>query len=115
MRLKSEIWVKAYLRRCASEGVDAMLVRRGDSDAGAVYIKVSRLDGMALMFGPAPAGMDGAREERRFESSFTREIVPEAEADAFLARQVEFDSDIWIVAVEDRQGRHFLDEWLARR
>ena len=55
-----------------------------------------------------------AREERRFQSSFAREVVPEADADAFLARQIEFDSDIWIVAVDDRQGRHFLDEWLAR-
>jgi hypothetical protein len=113
MRLKSEIWVKAYLRRCAVEGADAILVRRGDSDAGAVYIKVSRLDGTAALFGPAPAGMEGAREERRFQASFTREVVPEAEADTFLARQIEFDSDVWIVAVEDRQGRHFLDEWLA--
>src|SRR5262245_52188747 len=114
MRLKTEIWVKAYLRRCAGEGADAILVRRGDSDAGAVYIKVSRLDGTASLFGPAPAGMEGAREERRFESSFAHEVVPEAEADAFLARQVEFDSDIWIVAVEARRGRHFLDEWLTR-
>jgi hypothetical protein len=113
MRLKSEIWVKAYLRRCASQGADALLVRRGDTDAGAVYIKVSRLDGTAWLFGPAPAGLDGAREERRFESSFTRGIVPEAEAETFLARQIEFDADIWIVAVEDRQGRHFLDEWLV--
>ena len=114
MRLKAEIWVKAYLRRCAGEGADAILVRRGDSDAGAIYIKVSRLDGTASLFGPAPAGLEGAREERRFESSFTREIVPEAEVDAFLARQIEFDADIWIIAVEDRQGRHFLDGWLAR-
>lgn len=112
MRLKTEIWVKAYLRRCAHEGADAVLVRRGDTDAGAIYIKVSRLDGTAALFGPAPAGWEGAREDRQFQASLSRE-VPEAEADAYLARQIDFDSDIWIVAVEDRQGRHFLDDWLA--
>lgn len=114
MRIKSELWVKAYLRRCQHEGVDAVLVRRGDADAGAVYIKLSRLDGTASLFGPAPAGLDAAREERQWQACLPNEVVPEADADAFLQRQMQFDSDIWIVTVEDRQGRHFLDEWLAR-
>lgn len=113
MRLKSEIWIKAYLRRCRVDGADALLVRRGDADAGAIYIKVSRLDGTAALYGPAPAGLDEAREERRWQPCLKGEAVPEPDADAYLARQVSFDADIWIVAVEDRAGRHFLDEWLA--
>jgi hypothetical protein len=113
MRLKSELWVKAYIRRCRLDGADALLVRRGDRDAGAIYIKVSRLDGTALLFGPAPAGLDEAREERRWQPCLRRQPTAEAEADAYLARQTSFDADIWIVAVEDRAGRHFLDDWLA--
>jgi hypothetical protein len=113
MRLKSEIWVKAYLRRCQVEGAAAVLVRRGDTDAGAIYIKVSRLDGTAALFGPAPAGMQEAREDRHWQSCIDRAPVSEAETDAYLARQIEFDPDIWIVSVEDRQGRHFLEDWLA--
>ncbi|MBO0765383.1 MAG: DUF1491 family protein [Hyphomicrobiaceae bacterium] len=113
MRLKSEIWVKAYLRRCRLEGADALLVRRGDADAGAIYIKLSRLDGTALLFGPAPAGLAGAREDRLWEPCLKGKPAGEAEVDAFLERQVGFDQDIWIVAVEDRAGRHFLDDWLA--
>lgn len=113
LRLKSEIWVKAYLRRCAAAGVAAVLLRRGDADAGAIYIKVSRLDGTAALFGPAPSGMDEAQEERRWQTCFEREPATEAEADAYLARQMEFDPDVWIVAVDDSQGRHFLEDWLA--
>lgn len=113
MRLKSELWVKAYIRRCQTEGAAAVLVRRGDADAGAIYIKVSGLDGTAQLFGPAPAGMEGAREERRWQPCLTREPAPEAEAEAYLRRQIEFDSDIWIVEVEDGAGRHFLEDWLA--
>jgi hypothetical protein len=113
MRLKSEIWVKAYLRRCQHEGAAAVLVRRGDTDAGAIYIKISRLDGTAALFGPAPAGLQEAREGHRWQSCFDREAVSETEADAYLGRQIDFDSDIWIVSVEDRQGRHFLEDWLA--
>ena len=113
MRLKAEIWVKAYLRRCQGEGADAVLVRRGDSDAGSIYIKISRLDGTAALYGPAPAGLGEAREDRRWQACLKREPAPESDADAYLARQIGFDPDIWIVAVEDRQGRHFLDDWLA--
>ena len=113
MRLKSEIWVKAYLRRCQVEGAAAALVRRGDADAGAIYVKVSRLDGSAALYGPAPAGLEAAREERHWALLLRSDTSPEAEADGHLARQIEFDPDIWIIEVEDRQGRHFLDDWLA--
>ena len=44
-----------------------------------------------------------------------RDPTPESDADAYLARQIDFDPDIWIVAVEDRLGRHFLEDWLASR
>jgi len=113
MRLKAEIWVKAYLRRCQHEGASAVLVRRGDTDAGAIYIKVSRLDGTALLFGPAPAGLDAAREERRWQPCLQAGSAAERDADAYLARQVEFDPDVWVVEVEDTAGRHFLDDWLS--
>src|SRR5204862_4112383 len=78
MRLKSEIWVKAYLRRCQVEGAAAVLVRRGDTDAGAIYIKVSRLDGTAALFGPAPAGLEEAREDRRWQPCLGRQSAAAA-------------------------------------
>jgi hypothetical protein len=113
MRIKSELWVKAYLRRCALEGAAALLERRGDSDAGAIYIKVSRLDGTAALFGPAPASLGARDSERRWQPCLATATAREAEADAYLARQLSFDPDLWIVAVEDRDGRHFLEDWLA--
>ena len=91
MRLKSELWVKAYLRRCRTDGADALLVRRGDTDAGAIYIKVSRLDGTALLYGPAPAGLDEAREDRLWQPFLKGEPTAEAQVDAYLERQVGFD------------------------
>jgi hypothetical protein len=113
MRLKSEIWVKAYIRRCQHEGASAVLVRRGDTDAGAIFIKVSRPDGSAFLFGPAPAGLDAANEERRWEPRLEGRAATEGEADAYLEKQAAFDSDIWVIAVDDREGRHFLDDWLV--
>jgi len=113
MRLKSELWVKAYLRRCTLEGAAALLERRGDSDAGAIYIKVSHLDGRAGLFGPAPASLGAKDNERRWQSCLATPTAAEAEVDGYLARQLTFDPDLWIIVVEDRQGRHFLEDWLA--
>jgi hypothetical protein len=99
MRLKSEIWVKAYLRRCAGEGIPCVVVRRGDADSGVIYIKVSRLDGTAALFGPAAAGL--------------AEEATDADIEARLVREARLDPDLWVVEIEDRQGRHFLDGWLV--
>ncbi len=41
MRLKAEMWVMAYVRRVNAAGGMAMIAKRGDADAGAIYIKVS--------------------------------------------------------------------------
>ena len=111
MRLKSGIWVAAYIRRAQIEGAQAMLRRRGADEAGAVFIKVSRLDGTAEVFGPAPQStFDEARpSDRVFIRSLKAQPASEADAEAYLARQLKFDPDIWIVEVEDRSGRSFLD------
>ena len=66
MRLKSAIWVAAYLRRCSVEGAFAAVRRHGADEAGAVYIKVSRLDGTGTLYGPAPqSAFDDAQPSDR--------------------------------------------------
>ena len=110
MRLKSEIWVRAYLRRCQVENVPAVIVRRGDEAAGAIFISVDRLDGTVDLYGPAPAGLDGGEVERRWMSCLGPRPVTQAEANLYLARQHEFDPDLWVIEIEDRGGRHFLGD-----
>lgn len=113
MRLKSEFWVKAYLRRCQGHGAHAVVVRHGDDDGGAIFIKILRRDGQAAVFAPAPAGLADAEFERRFMPALKGAFVAEEEADRFLAREAEFDSDLWVVEVEDRDGRAFFADELA--
>ena len=112
MRLKSELWVKAYLRRCAGEGLSGVVVRRGDADAGTIFIKVVRLDGTADLYGPAPAGMTGLDGERSW-TCIAGPAAIEADVDRLLEREHRSDSDLWVVEIEDRGGRSFLDGWLA--
>jgi hypothetical protein len=114
MRLKSAIWVAAYLRRCRVEGAFAVLRRRGAEEAGAIFIKVDRLDGTVDLYGPAPQATfeEAHPDERAFVPLLKQQPVSDADAEAALARQLRYDSDLWIVVVEDRAGRHFLDQFV---
>ena len=111
MRLKSAIWVAAYVRRCGVEGVFAAVRRRGAEEAGAIFIKVNRLDGTADLYGPAPqsAFAEQSPSDRAFSAALKAMPAPEADVEAYLAREARFDPDVWIVESEDRDGRHFLD------
>jgi hypothetical protein len=110
MRLKSSIWVAAYLRRCQTEGVFGAVRRRGAEEAGAVFVKLALLDGNAILFAPAPQSeYDDSRPFDRVFAPSPPQPVPEQTIEERLAREIKFDPDVWIVEIEDKAGRHFLD------
>jgi hypothetical protein len=104
IRLKSAIYVQALIRRCETAGASAYLVRRGADEAGAVFVKLNRLDGTCTVLSPARRG------EERIWMRPLGERTDEARAADYLTRQIRFDPDIWIVEIEDRLGRSFVDE-----
>ncbi len=109
-RLRSDFWVSAYLRRCGVEGVGAVLRRRGAAEAGAILVKVDRLDGTATLYGPVPQSMFESRGiERGFARMHATDALPTPEVEQRLTSETRFDPDLWIVEVEDRAGRNFLD------
>ena len=101
-RLKTAIWVQAYIRRLQIAGIPAFLTARGDDTAGAVMVKLNTLDGRATVYQRVAAG-DGAGGWQVLCDCEDRE------ADAVLARQRQYDPDLWVVEVEDRDGRHMLE------
>ena len=103
MRLKSEIWVQAFLRRCSGEGKFCTVANRGAEEAGAIFIIVNRLDGRFHLFGPAPGAAYDGLGDRRFIEELPFPAM-EDEVLALLARRKKFDSDLWIIEVEDRHG-----------
>jgi len=110
VRLKAGIWVSAYLRRCTVEGAYATLRRRGAEEAGAIFVVVDRLDGQQALFGPAPQseiGDDGV--ERLWTRMHVEDWLDPLSISTRLQREIAFDPDIWIIDVEDRAGRNFLD------
>ncbi len=113
MRLKSEIWVKAYIRRSFAEGYPVVVVRRGDSDAGSIFIKVNLMNGKFNVYGPAPIGFGEATPDRCWIQMISDSPVEEIQADEFLKRQLRSDPDIWVVELESRDGTHFLDNLIV--
>jgi hypothetical protein len=109
MRLRADFWVAAYLRRCAHEGASAVLRRRGAAEAGAIFVKLDRLDGTAALFGPAPQSETHDGEARLFVRLHAGPWIDPAEAELKIARQIKYDPDLWILETEDRQGRSFLE------
>ncbi|SEN68544.1 hypothetical protein SAMN04488003_12622 [Loktanella fryxellensis] len=103
-RLTADLWVGAYLRRLRVVDIPAFVVARGDATAGAVLVKLNTLDGQAAAFTRSFDMMSGARTWVMLTDG------AEADVDAAIARQRVFDSDLWVIEVEDRAGRHLLDQ-----
>lgn len=105
MLLSTDVWVAALIRRAELGGAFAVVGRKGDARAGAVLVKVlNRSDGSATLYAEATR-MDGDRVWMQPAGSHE-----EPELDRYIERAVRIDPDIWVVEVEDRNGRHFLTE-----
>lgn len=103
-RLTANIWVGAYLTRLRLLAIPAFVTAKGDATAGTVLVKMNTLDGQAVAYQRSFDLMTGARAWVVLADG------QEAEVDAALARQRNFDPDLWVIEVEDRQGRHLLDQ-----
>jgi hypothetical protein len=105
MLLATDVWVGALMRRAEQGGAFPVVVRKGDLRAGAVLIKtLNRATGQARLYTEATRG-DGERIWMRPTGA-----EDEAEIDRYIERTVRFDPDLWVVEIDDRQGRHFLVE-----
>ncbi len=110
MLLSTDIWVGALLRRAELGGAFPVVVRKGDPRAGAVLVKVvDRKAGTVRLYSEATRG-DGERV-------WMQPVISETEADldAYAQRALRIDPDVWIVEIDDREGRHFLIEAVEQR
>ncbi len=103
-RLAARVWIDAYLKRLQLQNIPAYVIHKGDPMAGVVMVKLNTLDGKAVCF---QRSYDLITGERAWVVLAEGE---ETEVDASIAKQVGFDRDLWVIEVEDRDGRHLLDE-----
>jgi hypothetical protein len=100
MRLRSDIFVSALIRRLFGRGDFAAVERKGAEASGAIFIRQRFRDGLETLFGPAPQSFfeeDGAAD-RLFEIRLERQDADAVRA--MLEREKNFDSDLWVVELE---------------
>jgi len=98
--LPTDFWVSAQIRIAAQSGVPIVLIHKGDPSSGTVLLKINRLDGTNIVL--SQIRLD---EERVWSPVSDKPTLSDSEADAYLARQVDFDPDVWVLEIEDKQGR----------
>lgn len=103
-RLAARVWIDAYLKRLDLEMIPAHIARKGDATAGAVLVKVATMDGNAQCYQRSFDLMTGERAWILLTEG------TEVEVDEAVRRQGAFDPDLWVIEVEDRHGRHLLDD-----
>ncbi len=109
MLLATDIWVAALIRRAELGGAFAVVARKGDLRAGAVLLKIlNRTDGAARLYAEATR-LDGERVWMQPADSHA-----EPDLDRYIERAARIDPDLWVVEIEDKQGRHFLTEPVER-
>ena len=108
MLLNSDLWVGALIRRAEIGGAFATVVKKGDARAGSVIVKAYDTSTRTARLYVEAFGPDGERLWMQPVSSDS-----ESELDAYVARQRGYDPDLWVVEIEDRQGRHFIVEKVA--
>ncbi|MEM7489624.1 MAG: DUF1491 family protein [Pseudomonadota bacterium] len=103
-RLTAAFWVAAYRKRLELHDIPCFVTAHGDDTAGAVLVKLNTLDGRASVH---QRGFDLTTGDRVWTVLAEGD---ERDCDAAIARQRGFDPDLWVLEVEDRQGRHLLGE-----
>jgi len=104
IRLTAEFWVQAYLQRLNLANIPAFVTQKGDLTAGSVLVKLNTLDGNAQIF---QRSFDLQTGQQAWVSLISG---PETDVDASINKQKSFDPDLWVIEVEDKQGRNLLDQ-----
>lgn len=101
MRLTSDFWVSALIRRVQGDGGFAYLARRGSKEAGAIFIKVSSRFGACDLYSPAPqTSYEENSDGDRIFLCILHDVDDLKRAER-MEREVRFDPDLWLLELED--------------
>ncbi|MEQ8192987.1 MAG: DUF1491 family protein [Rhodospirillales bacterium] len=101
-RLRTQIWVQAQIRICDRRNIAVFVRHKGDPDAGAVLIKLNGFDDGSIVLSQITAADDRSQWLRGTGET----PVPDADAEAYIERQLKWDNDLWVLEIEDPRGEY---------
>jgi hypothetical protein len=119
-RLKTGLWVQAQVRLCDLQFIPIAVTRRGDPDAGSILLKLVHKDGLCLLLRrtttfegeqgwAVAAGGGAAGGGSAGNGAAGTNKVSEETADGYIERESARDRDLWVVEIEDYDGRYEID------
>lgn len=101
-RVKASVWISAQIRMCDLRALPAVVRRRGDADAGSILIRLDKLDGHSVLLSQS---RDAEGRPAWLQSSGAAPL-PDHDVETYIERRVRNDPDIWIIEIEDKDGRY---------
>ncbi|MCB9988983.1 MAG: DUF1491 family protein [Rhodospirillales bacterium] len=105
-RLPTELWLDAQLRMLNGRGIFYYIQRRGERNSGLVLLKLNGLAGQCRLLAQE---RDWDTEEMGWTNALPQDLVEERAADAYIARAVDRDPDLWVIEIEDREMNNPLE------
>ena len=105
--LKSEILINAGIRAAERNFTNAYVTKRGDTEAGAIFVKIDTLDGYAKLFTRyLKYDLINENDVVEFVNLYPEKKIQNVDIDKRISKEMEIDSDCWIVEIEDKEGRN---------
>ncbi|MHA1598495.1 MAG: DUF1491 family protein [Alphaproteobacteria bacterium] len=104
-KIRAGMWVQVQVRLCDLNCIPIMVRHKGDPDSGAILLKLDRgAPGSSVLsqvrdVDGVPAWMHGGGAE----------LVSDADAEAYIKRQIDRDPDLWVIEIDDPGGRYKID------
>ena len=94
-RVKAGLWVQMALRLGDRDGRPGVVLRKGDADSGGALVVLRGREGLVVL-----SQMRAAYGTLAWMRATGSTPVAQEAVDAYIARQVRFDPDLWVLEFE---------------
>tara|TARA_A100001015_G_scaffold98382_1_gene109246 strand:- start:334 stop:681 length:348 start_codon:yes stop_codon:yes gene_type:complete len=103
--LKAETIINAGIRIAEKNLTSAYIVKRGDEQAGAIFVKINTLDGFSKLFTRnIKYDLNNDKVIIELADLYPQKRITTKEIDNRISKEIEVDRDCWVVEIEDKNG-----------
>ena len=108
--LKAETIINAGIRIAEKNLTSAYVMKRGDKQAGAIFVKIDTLDGFSKLFlRNIKFDLNSDKVIIEFSDLYPQKRITTEDIDKRISKEIEIDRDCWVVEIEDKNGFNAFD------